>query len=167
MKYILLLAIFCMPAAAQVTTTYDKPKDLTIVESKWRVPKNASVTVSARCAFRGSVYKAGTSEAFFLIVGSQAIGWQFMENNGFTAKADGTRIDLGNANHQGQSDRLSRTNLVAEIMTWQPTRAQFQSIAGGRKVEVKVGKAEFQLDDKTLADLKAVLAGCTASPATQ
>ena len=164
MKLLLLCIIFCVPAAGQVSTIYDKAKDLTIVESKWRAPKNAPVTVAARCAFRGSEYKPGTAEAFFLMVGSQAISWQFMENNSFSAKADNTRIALGLANHQGDTARNSRNNLVMEILTWQPKRDQFQTIANARKVEVQVGKAEFQLDDKTLADLRTVLASCSAKP---
>ncbi len=139
---------------AKIESKYDRFEDETHVrlESK-RVLGGFMEDVKMGASFFYKGQKLSTPEYFIILFVSDTKGWRFLDEaqRELVALADGQRISIGTLD---RDSKVRSGGWVSEIMVKEVPYETFLKIVNAKKVEMKLGRYEFELKEEHLEALR-------------
>lgn len=139
----------------QVEKKYDKFKNVTVVRLQpQRLYEKASpkeeLDLSVEATYQGE--QPAQPKEVVLLFASLAEKWRYFEEAEVLFVIDGKRIAAGKA-YATDTQPVGRS--IKEKLKLVLPIERFEEIVGGKKVEMKLGPTEVQLEEKFLATLRA------------
>jgi hypothetical protein len=125
---------------------HDRFKNLTRVQFGWAGidgHNKGRLQMAAAFQFEGDTLTE-SADTFIIWFHSVGLDWKYIRNNRLIFLAGNERIDLGDAQHEGEVDRPSTYSRysrvwVNETMAYKLNRSQVEKIVGATNVEFQLG----------------------------
>ena len=153
MKYLLCLALLIVPAYGQITTKYDKFKDVTLVAYRDDINVK-SKTELKQFKFWAYYNEGGGKRSYFISFDASCRLLCLDDNRRLIFLTETERFEFGNGSYKLDNTKYG----LEERLTYAITKDELEAIAASPEIEFQIGKYEGKFSTKQKRDLKEFLA---------